>query len=87
MPLRPMCNYSFMNGRRLLLWILCSGLLPVREKAGFPLLNEAKDPIERREENLKIFREKRDLLFKADTHSLLKETDRKRFRVFFLLHD
>jgi uncharacterized protein (DUF1684 family) len=36
--------------------------------------------MERREEKLKIFREKRDRFFKQDPHSPLKETDRKRFK-------
>jgi uncharacterized protein (DUF1684 family) len=36
--------------------------------------------MERREEKLKSFREKRDQFFKEDPHSPLKESDRKKFK-------
>ena len=41
---------------------------------------DADDPMERREEKLKAYRAKRDRFFKEDTHSPLKESDRKKFR-------
>jgi len=36
--------------------------------------------MERREEKLKVFRAKRDQFFKEDSHSPLKEVDRKKFK-------
>jgi len=36
--------------------------------------------MERREEKLKIFREKKDLFFKEDPHSPLKEIDKRKFK-------
>ena len=36
--------------------------------------------MERREETLKIFRETKDLFFKEDPHSPLKETDKRKFK-------
>jgi uncharacterized protein (DUF1684 family) len=39
-----------------------------------------EDPMERREEKLKAFREKRDRFFREDPHSPLKDADRKRFK-------
>lgn len=48
----------------------------------FDLLSskEEENPMERREEKLKIFREKKDRFFKEDPHSPLKESDRKKFK-------
>jgi uncharacterized protein (DUF1684 family) len=79
-----MCDQGFMHKRWLLVWILWLGLFLLGEKIAPPLLNGGEDPMERREEKLKVFREKRDLFLKEDSHSPLKETDRKRFRI---LHD
>jgi len=42
--------------------------------------HDGDDPMERREEKLKAFRAKRDRFFKEDTHSPLKESDRKKFK-------
>lgn len=39
-----------------------------------------ENPIEQREQKLKVFREKRDKFFKDDPHSPLKEADRKAFK-------
>jgi len=39
-----------------------------------------EDPMERREEKLKAFREKRDRFFREDPHSPLKDADRKGFK-------
>ena len=38
------------------------------------------DPMERREEKLKLFREKKDRFFQEDSKSPLRESDRKRFK-------
>jgi len=48
-------------------------------KSELPLPGE-EDPMERREEKLKLFRQKRDLFFKEDLSSPLKEADRKKFK-------
>lgn len=44
------------------------------------LSKEGEDPMERREERIRIFREKRDLFFKEDPNSPLKEGVKKKFR-------
>jgi uncharacterized protein (DUF1684 family) len=44
------------------------------------LSKEGENPLERREEKLKAFRQKRDKFFKEDFHSPLKEVDRKKFQ-------
>jgi uncharacterized protein (DUF1684 family) len=48
--------------------------------SGLLFSKEEEDPMERREEKLKIFREKRDRFFKEDPASPLKESDRKKLR-------
>ncbi len=58
---------------------LCCILL-MGEKANPPLLKGEEGPMERREEKLKAFREKRDRFFKEDFQSPLKESDRKKFK-------
>ncbi|MBM4341278.1 MAG: DUF1684 domain-containing protein [Deltaproteobacteria bacterium] len=40
----------------------------------------AEDPLDRREEKIRVFREKRDLFFKEDSNSPLKESARKKFK-------
>jgi uncharacterized protein (DUF1684 family) len=60
--------------------LLSLSILLLAGKSGFPLTKEEENPMERREEKLKTFREKRDRFFKQDPHSPLKETDRKKFR-------
>ena len=54
------------------LFLLCG-------KSGL-LLSQEENSIERRDEKLKIFREKRDRFFKEDPGSPLKESDRKKFK-------
>ena len=49
-------------------------------KPVYPLSKREENPMERREEKLKVFREKRDQFFKGDPHSPLKESDRKKFK-------
>ena len=48
-----------------------------------PSISNVSDPMEGREEQLRIFREKRDQFFKQDPHSPLKESDRKKFQRLF----
>ena len=55
----------------LLLWAVI--VEPVRSKDG-------EDPMERREEKIRAFREKRDLFFKDDSNSPLKESAKKKFK-------
>jgi uncharacterized protein (DUF1684 family) len=49
-------------------------------KADLPVSKIDGDPMERREEKLKIFREKKNRFFKEDTQSPLNESDRKKFK-------
>jgi len=49
-------------------------------KADLPLPKGGENPMERREEKLKTFRVNKDRFFKEDSHSPLKEADRKRFK-------
>jgi uncharacterized protein (DUF1684 family) len=49
-------------------------------KSGLPPSKEEENPMERREEKLKTFREKRDRFFKQDPGSPLKESDRRKFK-------
>jgi len=44
------------------------------------VLEEKENPMEQREEKLKTFRAKRDQFFREDSHSPLKESDRKKFK-------
>ena len=55
-------------------------ILLLAGKSALPLTKEEENPVERREEKLKAFREKRDRFFKQDAHSPLKETDQKKFK-------
>ncbi|MCX8117866.1 MAG: DUF1684 domain-containing protein [Desulfobacterota bacterium] len=48
--------------------------------AGLALALTAEDPMERREEKLRVFREKRDRFFREDPNSPLLEKDRKTFK-------
>jgi uncharacterized protein (DUF1684 family) len=45
-----------------------------------PFSQGEEDPMERREEKIKIFREKKDRFFKEDAQSPLKESARKKFK-------
>ena len=49
-------------------------------RAHLASLHDQGNPMERREEKLKAFREKRDRFFKEDSQSPLKESDRKKFK-------
>jgi len=65
-------------------WVLslisCLCLLLMGGKADLPISKGDEDPMERREEKLKIFREKKDRFFKEDSQSPLRESDRKKFK-------
>jgi hypothetical protein len=65
-----------------LAWALISflSLILLAGKAGASLSKGAEDPTERREEKIRTFREKRDLFFKEDPNSPLKETAKKKFK-------
>ena len=60
--------------------VLSLSILLLAGKSALPLNKEEENPKERREEKLKVFREKRDRFFKQGPHSPLKEIDRKRFK-------
>jgi uncharacterized protein (DUF1684 family) len=49
-------------------------------KLDLPLTKGEENPMERREEKLKVFRAKKDQFFKEDPDSPLKEVDRKKFK-------
>ena len=67
--------------------MLCLCLFLLSAKPELPLPSE-EDPLERREEKLKLFRQKRDQFFKADPSSPLKEADRKNFKglLYYPIH-
>ena len=61
----------------LLLLVSCLGFLLLRPGISSP---DGGDPMERRDEKLKAFREKRDQFFKEDPQSPLKGGDQKKFK-------
>ncbi len=63
-----------------LLLVSCLGFLLLGSGPDVSTEDRGKDPMERREEKLKAFRDHRDHFFKEDPHSPLKESDRKRFK-------
>lgn len=65
------------RGLCLLMFCLCLFLWGAKSELRPPA---EEDPTERREEKLKLFRQKRDLFFKSDPSSPLKDADRKRFK-------
>ena len=74
-----MCDLEFMGCKRLLLTLLGLCFLLMGAKPETPLPDQDPNPMERREEKLKAFREKRNQFFKTDPQSPLKEADRKEF--------
>ena len=78
---------SLLNQRRLRLSMLCLCLFLLSAKSELPLPAE-EDPMERREEKLNLFRQKRDQFFKSDPSSPLKEDDRKKFKglIYYPIH-
>ena len=75
-----MDRYVRLNRRWLLVSVSCFCLFLLGAKPDLPSPIGEKVPMERREEELKVFRAKRDQFFKEDPHSPLKETDRKKFK-------
>jgi len=63
-----------------LLLISCLGFLLLNGQPDISSTEGGRDPMERREEKLKTFRERRDRFFKEDPQSPLKEADRKKFK-------
>jgi len=74
-----MCDVEFMGGKGLLLALLGLCFLLMGAKTETPLPDQDPNPMERREEKLKAFREKRNQFFKTDPQSPLEEADRKEF--------
>jgi len=60
--------------------ISCLCLLLMGGKADLPISEGDEDPMERREQKLKAFREKKDRFFKEDAQSPLSESNRKKFK-------
>jgi len=60
--------------------ILCLCLLLLGGKVALSLPKGDEDPMERREEKIKTFREKKDRFFKEDPQSPIKKSDWKRFK-------
>jgi uncharacterized protein (DUF1684 family) len=65
--------------KRLLFLIACLFFISLHVGPALSSPGGIEDPMERREEKLKAFREKRDRFFRKDPHSPLKDADRKRF--------
>ena len=78
-----MVRYFFTNYKWPFLSIIFLCLLLLGGKVDIPPPKVEENPMERREEKLKAFREKKDQFFKEDPHSPLKETDRKKFKGLF----
>ena len=69
-----------LKSRKNLCLIFCFSLLLFSAKPGLSPPKVEENPMERREEKLKVFREKKDHFFKEDSQSPLKESDRKKFK-------
>jgi uncharacterized protein (DUF1684 family) len=70
----------FRKRKWLLLSFLYACLFFLNTKPGLLFSYGEENPMEQREQKLKAFREKRDKFFKDDSHSPLKEADRKTFK-------
>ncbi len=70
----------FRKRKWLFLCSVFSCLYVLTAELGFLFSYEEENPMEQREQKLKVFREKRDKFFKDDSHSPLKEADRKTFK-------
>lgn len=68
-----------MKKRFLFFSISCLCFLLLGGNSNLPISKE-ENPMERREEKIKIFREKKDRFFKEDAKSPLNESDRKKFK-------
>ncbi len=63
-----------------LISIPCLFLLLWAGKTDLSLSKEGEDPMERREEKIRIFREKKNFFFKEDSNSPLKENVKEKFK-------
>ncbi len=74
----------YKNDRLVTAWFLisflCLELLLIIGRAGIANAAGSGNPMEGREEKLKIFREKREKFFREDSRSPLREKDKKKFR-------
>jgi uncharacterized protein (DUF1684 family) len=68
------------NRKWLFLCFLFACLYILTTEPGFLFSYGEENPLEQRKQKLKVFREKRDKFFKEDSHSPLKEADRKTFK-------
>jgi uncharacterized protein (DUF1684 family) len=66
--------------KKFLFEILWLSFLLLGSETALPSSMGGKDPMDRREEQLRIFQEKRDHFFKEDPRSPLTEADRKKFK-------
>jgi uncharacterized protein (DUF1684 family) len=72
-----------MKQKCLLFLIFCLCLFLTGGKSDLLISKGDEDPMERREEKIKIFREKKDRFFKEDSQSPLNESNRKKFKGLF----
>lgn len=75
-----MGRYIGINRKGLFVPVSCFLLLLLAGGLDLSLSKEGEDPMERREEKIRAFREKRDLFFKKDPNSPLKESEKKKFK-------
>lgn len=75
-----MCKKNIIPPFWLFLFISCLGFLLLSGRPDISSKEGEGDPMEQREEKLKTFREKRNLFFKEDPQSLLKESEQKTFK-------
>jgi len=73
-------NIDGIDRKRLFVPALFFLLLFLAEGLDLSLSKEGEDPMERREEKIRVFREKRDRFLKEDLNSPLKENARKKFK-------
>jgi hypothetical protein len=78
-----MCKKNLRNRKWLLSSVACLYLFLLDGKPDLAFPDGENNPMERREEKLRVFREKRDQFFKKDPYSPLKEADRKKFNGLF----
>jgi len=74
-----MYKKDLMTSARFLFLMSWLGVFLLSVRPGISNVSDGKDLMEGREEQLRIFRERRDQFFKQDPQSPLKESDRKKF--------
>jgi uncharacterized protein (DUF1684 family) len=75
-----MGRYILISHKWLLFSISCLCFLLLGAKPDPPITQGIEDPMAGRDERLKSFRAKKDQFLKEDSHSPLKEADRKKFK-------